>query len=181
MSSSERPSAEPILKIKRGVPSRTEGEIILEMLWKPQMPWIRGFGASQPYSRGELQETLRAFPGSFQNFFPGISSGKSQPYWGCGPVTLCTTLDDSIISKWFVCHDCCLSSQCGWFDANDQYHPRRNNYKQNKLKNSGFRIFCWTRKAIAKEDLWWDVAVSVVSCCGLRIPKCSLCLWKQMW
>ena len=54
MSSSERPSAEPILKKKkRGVPSRTEGEIILEMLWKPQMPG----------------NALRAFPGSFQNFF----------------------------------------------------------------------------------------------------------------
>ena len=27
---------------------------------------------------------LRAFPGSFRNF-AGISSGKSQPYWGYGP------------------------------------------------------------------------------------------------
>ena len=27
---------------------------------------------------------LRAFPGSFRNS-SGISSGKSQPYWGCGP------------------------------------------------------------------------------------------------
>ena len=34
---SERPSPEPLLK-KRGVPSRTGGERILEMLWKPQMP-----------------------------------------------------------------------------------------------------------------------------------------------
>ena len=29
---------------------------------------------------------LRAFPGSFRNF-SGISSGKSQPCWGCGPET----------------------------------------------------------------------------------------------
>ena len=57
MTSSERPSPEPLLK-KRGVPSRTAGEIILEMLWKPQMPLIIGPGGSQPYSRQEFQETL---------------------------------------------------------------------------------------------------------------------------
>ena len=61
------------------------GERILETLWKPQLHWIIGFGASQPYSRGRFQETLwERFPGSFRNF-SGISSGKSQPYWGCGP------------------------------------------------------------------------------------------------
>ena len=35
-------------------------------------------------SRGIPGNALRAFPGSFQNF-SGISSGKSQPYWGHGP------------------------------------------------------------------------------------------------
>ena len=55
------------------------GERILEMLWSLQMPLIIGLGRSQPYSRG-----MRAFPGSFRNF-SGISSGKSQPYWGYGP------------------------------------------------------------------------------------------------
>ena len=58
---------------KRGVPSRTGGERILETLWKPQMPWIIGFGTSQPYSRGEFQETLwerfRGLPEFFRNFF----------------------------------------------------------------------------------------------------------------
>ena len=51
-----------------------EGERILEMLWKPQMPWMRvGFGASQPYSRWKFQETLwDRFQGP-----SGISSGKS--------------------------------------------------------------------------------------------------------
>ena len=48
-----------------------------------QMPWIIGFWGSQPYSRGEFQETLwerfRGFPE-----FSGISSGKCQPYWGYG-------------------------------------------------------------------------------------------------
>ena len=71
---------------KRSVPSRTGGERILEMLWSLQMPWIIGFGGSQPYSRGEFQETLwerfRGLSGIF-----GISSRKSQPYWGCGPST----------------------------------------------------------------------------------------------
>ena len=59
---------------KRGVPSRTGRERILEPLWKPQMPWIIGFGASQPYSRGKFQETLwerfRVFSGSFPEFLP---------------------------------------------------------------------------------------------------------------
>ena len=59
---------------KRSAPSRTGGEIILEMLWKPQMPWIIGFGASQPYSRREFQETLwerfRGLSGVFPEFLP---------------------------------------------------------------------------------------------------------------
>ena len=59
---------------KRGVPSRTRGERILETLWTPQMPWIIGFGASQPYSRGKFQETLwerfRGLSGIFPEFLP---------------------------------------------------------------------------------------------------------------
>ena len=52
------------------------------------MPGIIGFGASQLYFlRGIPGNALRAFPGSFRSF-SGISSGKSQPYWGCGPVGL---------------------------------------------------------------------------------------------
>ena len=39
---------------KRAVPGQ---ERILEMLWKPQMPWIIGLGGSQPYARDEFQET----------------------------------------------------------------------------------------------------------------------------
>ena len=70
---------------KRGVPSRTGGERILETLWKPQMPWIIGvWGIPAVLFRGIPGNALRAFPGSFRNF-SGISSGKSQPYWGCGP------------------------------------------------------------------------------------------------
>ena len=59
---------------KRGAPSRTGGERILETLWKPQMPWIIGLGASQPYSRGKFQETLwerfRGLSGIFPEFLP---------------------------------------------------------------------------------------------------------------
>ena len=43
---------------KRGVPSRTKRERILEMLWRLQMPWIIGFGGSQLYCWGEFQEKL---------------------------------------------------------------------------------------------------------------------------
>ena len=63
MTSSQRLSPEPLLK-KRSAPSRTGGGGILEMLWKPQMPLIIVFGASQPYSRREFQGTLwERFPG----------------------------------------------------------------------------------------------------------------------
>ena len=52
----------------------TGGERILETLWKPQMPWIVGFGASQPYSRGERprkrsESVSGVFPEFFRNFF----------------------------------------------------------------------------------------------------------------
>ena len=71
--SSERSSLEPLLK-KRGVPSRTGGERILETLWSLQMPWIIGLGGSQPYSRGEFQEKLserfRGLSGIFPEFPP---------------------------------------------------------------------------------------------------------------
>ena len=75
MTGSERPSPEPLLKKKkRGVPSRTGGERILETLRKPQMPWIIGLGASQPYSRGKFQETLwerfRGLSKIFPEFLP---------------------------------------------------------------------------------------------------------------
>ena len=63
---------------KRGVPGRTGGERILEMLWKPQMPRIIGLGRSQPYSRGEFQETLwerfRGLSGIFPEYLPESAS-----------------------------------------------------------------------------------------------------------
>ena len=59
---------------KRGVPSRTEGERILEVLWKPQMPWLIGLGGSQPYSRERnsrkrSESVSGVFPELFRNFF----------------------------------------------------------------------------------------------------------------
>ena len=42
--------------------------------------------------------------------------------------------------------------------------------RNEKIKNSGFRSFCCTRKAIAKEDLW-DVAVSVVLVVACAFPN----------
>ena len=44
----------------------------------------RIWGIPAVLSRGIPGNALRAFPGSFR-IFSGISSGKSQPYWGCGP------------------------------------------------------------------------------------------------
>ena len=47
------------------------GAIILEMLWKSQMPLTIGFRGSQPYSRREFQDesVSRVFPEFFRNFF----------------------------------------------------------------------------------------------------------------
>ena len=53
---------------KRGVPSRTEGEIILEMLWRLQMPWNIGFGESQPHS-GRSESVSGVSPEFFRDFF----------------------------------------------------------------------------------------------------------------
>ena len=71
MSSSERPSAEPILK-KRGVPSRTAGQIILEMLWKPQMPWGLGYPSRtlEGNSRKRSESVSGVFPEFFKEFLP---------------------------------------------------------------------------------------------------------------
>ena len=44
----------------------------------------RVWGIPAVLSTGIPGNALRAFPGSFRNF-SGISSGKSQPYWGYGP------------------------------------------------------------------------------------------------
>ena len=43
----------------------------------------RVWGIPAVLSTGIPEKALRAFPVSFRNF-SGISSGKSQPYWGCG-------------------------------------------------------------------------------------------------
>ena len=51
------------------------------------MPEILGFGGFPAVLlRGIPGKALSAFPGSFWNS-SGISSGKSLPYWGCGPPT----------------------------------------------------------------------------------------------
>ena len=84
MTSSERPSPEPFLK-KSGVPSRTEGERILEMnaLDASNASNYRAWG-DPSRTLEENSKSLRAFPGSFRNF-SGMSSGKSQPVLGVWP------------------------------------------------------------------------------------------------
>ena len=70
---------------KSRVPSRTGGGDNSGNALEPSNALnYRVWGIPAVLSRGIPGKTLRAFPGSFQNFF-GISSGKSQPYWGYGP------------------------------------------------------------------------------------------------
>ena len=78
MTSSERPSPEPLLK-KEASQAVLGGENILETLWKPSNALnYRVWGIPAVLSREIPGNALRAFPGSFRNF-SGISSGKSQP------------------------------------------------------------------------------------------------------
>ena len=78
MTSSGRPSPEPILK-KEASPSVLRGRE-REKLWRRQMHQVTGFGSSRLCSWGESRKKSESVSGAFQEF-SGISSGKSQPYW----------------------------------------------------------------------------------------------------
>ena len=84
MTSSKRPSPEPFLKKEASRPY-WGGENSGNALEAPTALNYRVWGIPAVLSRGIPGNALRAFPGSFRNF-SGISSGKSQPYWGCGLV-----------------------------------------------------------------------------------------------
>ena len=87
MTGSGRPSPEPLLK-KRSVPSRTGGgENSGNALEASNALNYRVWGIPAVLSTGIPGNALRAFPGSFRNS-SGISSGKSQPYWGYGPLVV---------------------------------------------------------------------------------------------
>ena len=83
MTSSERPSPEPILK-KEAAPAVLGGENSGNALEASNALNYRARGIPAVLSREIPGNALRAFPESLRNF-SGISSGKSQPYWGCGP------------------------------------------------------------------------------------------------
>ena len=83
MTSSERPSPEPIPK-KEASPAVLGGENSGNALEASNALNYRVWGIPAVLSRGIPGNALRAFPGSFRNF-SGISSGNSQPYGGCGP------------------------------------------------------------------------------------------------
>ena len=82
MTSSERPSPEP----KRRPQPYWGGDNYGNALEASNALNYRVWGIPAVLSREIPGNALRAFPGSFRNF-SGISSGKSQPYWGCGPGT----------------------------------------------------------------------------------------------
>ena len=84
MTSSERPSPEAILKKEAPPAVLGGGENSGNALKASNALNYRAWGIPAVLSRGIPGNALRAFPGSFRNF-SGISSGKSQPYWGCGP------------------------------------------------------------------------------------------------
>ena len=84
MTGSERPSPEPLLKKRRSQPY-WGGENSGNALEASNALNCRVWAILAVLSKGIPGNALRAFPGSFRNF-SGISSGKSQPYWGCGPL-----------------------------------------------------------------------------------------------
>ena len=84
MTGSERPSPEPLLK-KEASPAVLGGrEFWSHALEASNALNYRAWGIPAVLSRGIPGNAPRAFPWSFRNF-SGISSGKSQPYWGYGP------------------------------------------------------------------------------------------------
>ena len=84
MSSSERPSPEPLLK-KEASPAVLGGATSGNALEASNALNCRAWGIPTVLSREIPGKVLRAFPVSFRNL-SGISSGKSQPYWGYGPI-----------------------------------------------------------------------------------------------
>ena len=82
MTSSERPSPEPLLKKRPPQPYRG-GDNSGNALEASNAFNYRAWGIPAILSTGIPGKALRAFPVSFRNF-SWISSGKSQPYWGCG-------------------------------------------------------------------------------------------------
>ena len=76
---------------KRSAPSRTGGgDNSGNALEASNALNYRVWGTPAVLSTGIPGDALRAFPGSLRNF-SGISSGKSQPYWGYGPDKRATT------------------------------------------------------------------------------------------
>ena len=84
MTSSERPSPEPILK-KRSVPSRTRGENSGNALEASNALNYRVSGIPAVLSREIPGIALRAFPGSFRNF-SGIFFRKVPAVLGVWPI-----------------------------------------------------------------------------------------------
>ena len=82
MTSSERPSPEPIL-IKEEPQPYWGGDNSGNALEASNALNYRAWGIPAVLSTGIPGKALRAFPVSFRKF-SGISSGKSQPYWECG-------------------------------------------------------------------------------------------------
>ena len=80
MTSSERPSLEPILK-KEASPAELRGENSGNALEASNALNYRIWGVPTVLSRRNSQGVSGVFPE-----FSGISSGKSQSYWGYGPV-----------------------------------------------------------------------------------------------
>ena len=84
MTGSERPSPEPLLKKEASPAALGGGENSGNALEASNAFNYRVWGIPAVLSREIPGNAPRAFPGSFRDF-SGISSGKSQPYWGCGP------------------------------------------------------------------------------------------------
>ena len=84
MTSSERPSPEPILEKEASPAVLGGGENSGNALEASNALNYRVWGIPAVLSREIPGNALRAFPGSFRNY-SGISSGKSQPSWGYGP------------------------------------------------------------------------------------------------
>ena len=104
MTDSERPSLEPLLKKELRPQPYWGGENSGNVLEPSNALNYRAWGIPAVLSRGIPGNALRAFPGSFR-IFSGISSGKSQPYWGYGPEGKNTPFREYDRSCWGHAHE----------------------------------------------------------------------------
>ena len=123
---------------------------------------LLGWGVPAVLSREIPGKALRAFPGPFRKF-SGISSGKSQPYWGCGLTSL-----DGICSASPLRNCEHFHAQMQW-DKEARLRGRRANKESPCSENLSLHIavFGWGQQQAHQKHMFQKrcLKASGCSCC----------------